>query len=220
MPWEKQFDEGEALEKAMQAFWAHGYEATSIQDLVECMGIKRGSIYAAFGDKRSLFLRSLEHYASSYCHAWLASLRQRHAPRAAILSVFEVAINVAITDRNRSGCFLINTAIELSAHDPGVAKVVAKELTEIEAFFRDTIVDGQNSDDISTDLDPAETARTLLGLLSGLRVLARSRPERPLLEALANQASVLLRQEPRAPTAANLSSDRKSDTRSSRGHHS
>ena len=62
MPWEKSFDTEEALGKAMAAFWARGYEATSMQDLVDCMGIGRGSIYAAFGDKRRLFMRALALY--------------------------------------------------------------------------------------------------------------------------------------------------------------
>jgi len=192
MPWEKQFNESDVLDKAMQAFWARGYEATSIQDLVDCMGIKRGSIYAAFGDKRALFLKSLEHYETHHRRAGLDSLRERLEPRAAILSVFEGAISVAVSDHNRAGCFLINTAVELSPHDAGVARAVAKGLSETEAFFHDAIVDGQECGDMALDIDPDEAARTLLGLLTGLRVLARSRPERPLLEALAKQAGAIL----------------------------
>ena len=62
MPWEKQFDSDAVLDKAMQAFWARGYEATSMQDLVDCMGINRGSLYATFGDKHSLFIQALRRY--------------------------------------------------------------------------------------------------------------------------------------------------------------
>lgn len=193
MPWEKQFDDAEVLEKAMQAFWARGYEATSIQDLVECMGLNRGSIYAAFGDKRRLFLRALRHYETHYRRSWLETLQSRHTPRAAILSVFEGAIGAALSDRSRSGCFLVNTAIELSPHDREVADAVAAGLRETEGFFRDRILDGQDSGEIPAQIDAVGTARTLLGLLTGLRVLARSRPERPLLEALADQAAALLR---------------------------
>lgn len=192
MPWEKQFNEVDALEKAMHAFWAHGYEATSIQDLVDCMGIKRGSIYAAFGDKHTLFVKTLEHYETLYCRDRLASLRQHHTPRAAILSVFESGISVAMSDRNRSGCFLINTAIELSPHDPRVARVVARGLSAAETFFRDTVEDGQERGELSRDIDPIDTARAMLGLLTAMRVLARGRPERPLLESIANQAGALL----------------------------
>lgn len=193
MPWQKQFDDAEVLEKAMQAFWARGYEATSIQDLVDCMGLNRGSIYAAFGDKRSLFLKALQHYETHHRRSWLETLQARHTPRAAILSVFEGAIGAALLDRSRSGCFLVNTAIELSPHDREVADSVAAGLRETEGFFRDRILDGQDSGEIPAHVDAVGTARTLLGLLTGLRVLARSRPERPLLEALADQAAALLR---------------------------
>lgn len=193
MPWEKQFDEAAVFDKAMRAFWARGYEATSIQDLVDCMGLNRGSIYATFGSKRQLFLRSLERYESHHRRAWLDALRERLSPRSAILSVFEGAINAALSDFSRSGCFLVNSAIELAPHDAEIAGVVARGLAETETFFSDMVRKGQQTGDIPPDIDPVHTARTLLGLLVGLRVLARSRPERPLLEALANQAAALLR---------------------------
>ena len=192
MPWEKKFDEAEALDKAMQAFWARGFEATSVQDLVDCMGLNRGSIYAAFGGKRQLFIRALEHYETHHRRAWLTMLRERHSPRAAILALFEGAIGAALSDHGRSGCFLINTAIELSPHDDEIARAVAAGLAETEAFFRDLVLEGQRAGEIPPNVDPVQTARTLLGLLAGLRVLARSRPERPLLETLADQAAALL----------------------------
>ncbi len=146
MPWEKRFDSEAVLDRAMRAFWARGYEATSIQDLVDCMGLNRGSIYAAFGDKRSLFLRALRHYETCHRRSWLETLQSRHTPRAAILSVFEGAIGAALSDRS---------------------------------------LDGPDSGEIPARIEAVGTARTLLGLLTGLRVRARSRPERPLLEALA-----------------------------------
>jgi TetR/AcrR family transcriptional repressor of nem operon len=192
MPREKQFDEADVLDKAMQAFWARGYETTSIQDLVDGTGLKRGSIYAAFGSKRGLFLRTLERYETQHRRAWLDALRQRHCPRAAILAVFEGAISAALSDSSRSGCFLVNTAIELSPHDDEIARVVAKGLAETEAFFCDLIREAQRHGTLSAQLDATGTARTLLGLLIGLRVLARSRPECPLLEALMNQAASML----------------------------
>jgi len=195
MPWEKQFDEAEVLGKALQAFWARGFEATSIQDLVDCTGLNRGSIYATFGDKRSLFLKALEHYETHHRRAWFDALRHRHTPSAAILSVFEGAIGAALSDPSRGGCFLVNTAIELAPHDREIARLVARGLSETEVFFRDLVREGQKSGEIPAKIDPLQTARTLLGLLAGLRVLARSRPERPLLRALVDQAAALLRKQ-------------------------
>ena len=193
MPWQKQFDEKEALDKAMQAFWARGYEATSIQDLVDAMGLHRGSIYGAFGDKRQLFLKALAHYEVEHRRAWLASLRNHHGPRAAVMAVFEGAIGAALSDRSRSGCLLVNTAIELSPHDEEIAEAVATGLEETEEYFRSLIVEGKKRGEIKPRVDPTQAARALLGLLVGLRVLSRGRPEPALLEAIAEQAEAVLR---------------------------
>ena len=92
MPWEKQFDVDQALGKAMQAFWAHGYAATSTQDLVETMGINRGSLYATFGNKRSLFIQVLRRYDAVYREGWVAELVVSASGRDAVTGAFEAVI--------------------------------------------------------------------------------------------------------------------------------
>lgn len=192
MPWEKQFDSDDALMRAMEAFWARGYEATSMQDLVSCMRINRGSLYATFGDKRTLFLAALRRYDARHREDWLSALRQTSGPKAAILTAFDDAVAAALGRKGRRGCFLVNTALELSPHDKQVAAIVADGFTETEAFFRKTIEAGQAAREIPKRIDPSETASALLGLFIGLRVLARSRPEAPLLRSIAGQAAALL----------------------------
>jgi TetR/AcrR family transcriptional repressor of nem operon len=192
MPWEKQFDVDAALTKAMQAFWARGYEATSMQDLVSCMGINRGSLYATFGDKRSLFIQALRRYDAVHRQAWVAALGETASPRQAILTAFEAVVASVLKDGARDGCLLVNTALELSPHDPEISAIVRAGLAEMEGFFRHMIENGQAAGEIPTGLDAVETARALLGLFIGLRVLSRSRPERALLRAIARQAEALL----------------------------
>ena len=192
MPWEKQFDPDAALDKAMRAFWARGYEATSIQDLVHCMGINRGSLYATFGDKRQLFIRALHRYDSSHRQAWTDALAESQTPKEAILGAFEGAVAAALDDGPKNGCLLVNTALELSPHDAEISAIVADALAEMEAFFRTMIERGQAAGEIPARIDPVDVARTLLGLFVGLRVLARSRPEAPLLRTLATQANALI----------------------------
>lgn len=193
MPWEKSFDTNEALTSAMQAFWSHGYEATSIGDLVACMGINRGSLYATFGDKRSLFLQALRHYGAIYLRDWVAALSRAHGPRDAIIAAFERAAAATGEDGSRDGCLLINTALELSPHDQEVSDYVADCLAEMEGFFRDAIERGQAADEIPLHVAPVDTARSLLGLFVAIRVFSRSRPEAPLLQSVVNQAVALLR---------------------------
>lgn len=191
MPWQKQFDVDDALSKAMHAFWARGYEATSMQDLVDCMGIGRGSLYAAFGDKRRLFLHALAHYDDRHRHRWTERLSACASPRQAILAAFDEVITATL-DGSRDGCLLVNTALEMSPHDDEIAAVVSKALEEMEAFFRTMVQRGQAAGEISPALDATETAQGLLALLAGLRVLSRSRPEEALMRGAARQAEACL----------------------------
>ena len=200
MPWEKSFDTDDVLGKAMAAFWARGYAATSMQDLVECMGIGRGSLYAAFGDKRRLFLRALAHYDDRHRRRWTERLSAFASPRQAILAAFDEVI-AATLEGSRNGCLLINTSLEVSPHDGEIAAVVAQALDGMEAFFRAMVQRGQAAGEMPPALDAAETARGLLALLAGLRVLSRSRPEETLMRAVARQAEVLLGPEGRLERA-------------------
>jgi TetR/AcrR family transcriptional repressor of nem operon len=192
LPWEKKFDSDQALASAMEAFWARGYEATSMEDLVQSMGINRGSLYASFGDKRRLFLQSLERYDREYREARCRNLRQDPSPRRAILRAFEEPIDAALKGKSRQGCFLVNTALELSPHDPDVATIVSRGLTGMEDFFREMVERGQTLGKIPGNKDAGETAQGLLSLLVALRVFSRSRPEKALLQGLARQAEALL----------------------------
>jgi TetR/AcrR family transcriptional repressor of nem operon len=193
MPWEKQFDVDQALAKAMQAFWARGYEATSMQDLVTCMGLNRGSLYATFGDKRSLFIQALRRYDETHRETWLAAIRRANGPRDAVLAAFEAATKAALDSKGASdGCFLVNTALELSPHDAEIGAIVARGFAETEDFFHATIAEGQAAGEIPAGVEPRETAQSLLSLFIGLRVLARSRPEPALLRSIAKQAEALL----------------------------
>lgn len=193
MPWQKSFDTDDALGKAMAAFWERGYAATSMQDLVDCMGIGRGSLYAAFGDKRRLFLRALAHYDDRHRRRWTEHLSACAAPRQAILAAFDEVITTTL-DGARDGCLLINTGLEMSPHDDEIAAVVGTALEAMEAFFRDMIQRGQAAGEIAASVDAPDTARGLLALLAGLRVLSRSRPEEALMRAVARQAEALLGQ--------------------------
>ena len=192
MPWEKQFDVDGALERAMALFWARGFDATSVRDLVEGMGVNRGSLYDTFGGKRALFIRALMRYQAER-EAWLEALASERRPREAIAAVFERALEEALGAHGDTGCFLVNTAVERSPHDPEIAALVADGLGFIERYFRRLICAGQRQGELSAELDASARARALLGLLTGLRVLARSRPEAPLLRAIAREAQSLLR---------------------------
>lgn len=193
MPRKKEFDVDAVLNRAMEAFWARGYEATSLNDLLDCMKIQRASLYNAFGDKHSLFLETLRRYDTVYRQAEVAKRMKMTSPRQAILGLFQDVVTFVVEHGARNGCFLINTALELSPHDPEVAEVVRKAFTHMEQkFFRKLIERGRAMGEIAKSAMPAQTARALLSLLIGLIVLSRSRPEKALLQSIAYQAQVLL----------------------------
>jgi TetR/AcrR family transcriptional repressor of nem operon len=192
MPWTKNFDVDQTLDKAMQLFWARGYEATSMQDLVDGMGINRGSIYSTYGDKRQLFLAALNRYDVECRKTQLEALEQQLSPKAAINALFQSWIDRVVSDIGNSGCFLTNTALELAAHDEDVGAIVANSQCEIENFFARMVARGQQEGEISTSLSPEKTAQSLLATLIGLLVLSRSRPDRKLLESVADGAMAVI----------------------------
>lgn len=188
MPWDKQFDQEVVLDRAMQAFWRQGYTATSMQDLVDATGINRASIYATFGDKRALFLASLRMFAASVRLEVLSRLRRGRPPAAAIKALFESFLDQATEGGFNRGCLITNTALELAAHDPEVAEIVAEAQREIEGFLKDRILAGQAAGEIRFELDADTSAKGLLASLIGLMVLARSRPEKSLLKTVVSEA--------------------------------
>ena len=189
----KEFDVDTALHKAMEAFWKRGYEATSLNDLLDCMQIKRASLYNAFGDKHSLFLETLHRYDIVCRRAEVARRVRMPSSRQAVLGLFRDAVTAVVEHGARNGCFLINTALELAPHDPKAAKIVSQAFTHMEQkFFRKMIEKGRANGEIDKSVEPAPTARALLSLLIGLVVLSRSRPEKLLLQSIAHQAETLL----------------------------
>lgn len=116
VPWDKQFDEAKVLDHAMHTFWAHGYEATSVQMLADNTGIDRGSLYACFGDKCALLLDALREYLSRRDRL-LAELREMDCARDAIRLAFERLFPRVGDIGISSGCLLVNTAPELAARD-------------------------------------------------------------------------------------------------------
>jgi TetR/AcrR family transcriptional repressor of nem operon len=192
MPWEKSYDETEVLERAMTAFWARGYEATSMRDLVEATGINRASIYSAFTDKHTLFMRALEHYDRHYRGDFLDTIASENRGRDAILAVFCAAAEAATGQGKCSGCLMVNTALELAGHDPEVAQTVEASFVELENFFARAVAEGQQDGTIDKAHDARSTAQALLSMFLGMRVLARPRPDETLHRTISRQVNTLL----------------------------
>jgi len=188
----REFDEATALEAAIECFWQRGYEATSVRDLAEKMGLSTPSLYNAYGDKHALFVQALERYLDNSARALIKRLEESLPPKEAVRRFIEEIIERSVNDRERRGCFLINSALEVAPHDRELGILVADRLAEIEAFFYRSIKTAQADGAVPRGRVAKDIARLLLGVLLGIRVLARSRPERALLEGVARPALALL----------------------------
>ncbi len=188
----KAFDEDRALDAAVDCFWLRGYEATSVRDLAGAMGIGGTSLYNAYGDKRALFSRSLERYAQRSMRERIARMEAGHRPKEAILAFIAEIIDRSLKDPDRKGCLLVNSALDVAPHDAEIGKVVAGYLDELRAFFRRNIEAARKAGQVPRQIEAEEISGHLLGVLLGIRVLARTGARRKLLEAVARPALDLL----------------------------
>jgi len=179
------------LDAAMDRFWRNGYEATSVRDLAAHMGITGARLYNAFGDKHALFRQVVQRYAERSMRERISRLESTLPPKEAVRAFLGEIVERSM-DGDRRGCLLVNTALEAAPEDPELRAEVAARLAEIEAFFRRAVTAAQRDGSIPPDRAPEDLARLLLGVTLGLRVLARSTPERELLEGVARPALALL----------------------------
>jgi TetR/AcrR family transcriptional regulator, transcriptional repressor for nem operon len=187
----REFDEERVLELAVQQFWERGYKATSIRDLAQAMGLTTASVYNAFGDKRAVYRRALDLYVDRSFHDRVGRFESK-PPRQALIAFFNEIIERSLGDPRRKGCMLVNSALEVAPHDEEFQHVVAGVLVQVERFFARCVEQGQQDGTISRHQTAADLARTLLGILLGIRVLARTRPEKHLLDGLIKPVFALL----------------------------
>ncbi len=188
----REFDEGAVLDAAIQQFWLRGYEATSVRDLAEEMGIAGASLYNAFGDKRTLYRSSLNRYLEQTFRERIRRLESTLPPHGAIAAFLREIIERSLTDKRRRGCMLVNSTLENIPEDRDFQQIVAMFLNDVESFFLRCTVAGQRDGTIGKSQSAEDLARLLLGLLLGIRVLARVLPDRELLEGMIRPAFALL----------------------------
>jgi TetR/AcrR family transcriptional regulator, transcriptional repressor for nem operon len=186
------FDEADALDAAIDCFWRRGYGATSVRDLGDEMGLGSASLYNAFLDKRTLFLRALDRYLDGTMRERIARLERSLPPKEAVRAFIDEIVERSLNDPERRGCMLINAAAEFGARDPEFGEEIAARLDELQRFFRRMLARARSDGSIPMERDPAEMSRLMLGVVVAIRVLARIRPQRALLKGIAQPAMALL----------------------------
>jgi AcrR family transcriptional regulator len=170
----REFDMDEALDQAIRVFRERGYSATSIGDLIAAMGLASGSIYKAFRDKRAVFLAAFDRYVLLRNEQIAAVVRTQKPARERIRDVLAFYVESSKGIEGKRGCMVVGSAVELAIADREVAARVSASLGRNEAFLADLIRQGQADKSIPGRIDPEETARVMVYLTQGMRVVGRS----------------------------------------------
>ncbi|KFG71647.1 TetR/AcrR family transcriptional regulator [Streptomyces mutabilis] len=189
----KEFDPDAALQSALELFWRRGYEATSVADLVEHLGIGRASIYATFGSKHELYLKAMDRYVESRDPLLLAELSQPGPALPAVRAVVRRFAAEATSPKGRlNGCFVTNTAAELAPHDTAAARRVEMSWEHVETLLHSSLVRARAQGELPEDRDPHALARMLLVLLQGVRIVGKASDDPARVRDAAEQALALL----------------------------
>lgn len=174
MPRAKEFSPDKALEKAMHVFWHKGYEATSVEDLLEAMDLNRGSLYDTFGDKRALFLKVMDRYCTCFVGPKFSLLDQPGPALPTLRRFVSGMIEGALADPQRRGCLIANTVMELAPHEKDIAKTVNGALKMGEDAFFGLLSRAQRQGELGADKDPRALARFLTTMMQGTIVMIKA----------------------------------------------
>ena len=156
----------------MALFWEQGYEATSMQDLVDAMEIGRGSLYETFGSKEQLFERALSRYVDRGLSAMIACVENAADPLEGVRSLLRGAVQ-GRSDSSCCGCFMVNTAVEMTQRSPEVAEVLRSSWSRLEKTIVAALVRAQESGQLSADKKPRALARFVVTTIHGLAVQSK-----------------------------------------------
>jgi TetR/AcrR family transcriptional repressor of nem operon len=180
----KEFDENVVLQKAMELFWKQGYEKTSLNDLVEHMGIHRRSLYDTFGDKHTLFLKAMDFYQELIRNNIQAGVLKAETAKQAIQFIFDFIIE-GYEDK-QWGCLTVNSATELALMDNEIKERTERIFMQTEQLLADLVRKGQQAGEISSAYDPEILSEVLHNTLHGIRVQLRISASKEKLHRIGN----------------------------------
>lgn len=178
----KDFDENEVLSKAIQIFWHKGYNGTSMQELVDGLGISRSSLYDTYTDKHTLFVKALESYQNSGSGKIQEIINNSESAKATIKQLLEFIINGLLCDEQQKGCFMVNAEVEVAPHDSEINNLVCKNDQQMEDAFYLVIKKGQDSGEIKKNQDARALSRFIFNTVKGMQVTAKSTSDRAVFD--------------------------------------
>jgi TetR/AcrR family transcriptional repressor of nem operon len=180
------FDVEAAVERAMDVFWSRGYHGTALPDLLRATKLSRGSLYAAFGDKHSLFLRALDRYIADALARMEFEFDPRKDPIDGLRTYLVGYVERTSGSSGRRGCLLVATAMELAGQDAEVGRRVAGFFRAMEGRVADTLSRAKATGQLADGVEPASAARILVCFVEGLRVTGKTAPARATSQATAD----------------------------------
>lgn len=189
----RQFEEAAVVHAAMQVFWQQGFQSTSIQQLVDATGLKRGSLYGAFGDKRGLFLAALDLYATTFIAAMRTRLEQTDDPVEALRDfVRQSGIDGRDPERLALGCLMGKTCGEQATDDAAIRARVDRFVTDLQGVMADGLRRGQAMGLFDPDRDADAVALFIQCTLQGRALLGRARAHDSLTTGVIDELLRLL----------------------------
>lgn len=192
MPRVKLFNEEEVLDKAMHLFWKKGFNATSVQDLVDELGINRASLYDTFGGKEELFNQTFKLYRKITHQQILSLLHENASIKEGIKRLFEFVVLQSVNDPNKKGCFAVNITTELIPGDQQIIEDLTENKVGVEQIFYDYLKLGVERGEISKEKDLKSLASLLFTLQNGIKVVAKLNPDQEQLSKIVDACLVVL----------------------------
>lgn len=183
----REFDTDAAVDRAVETFWRNGYVGTGMQDLCAAMNLHSGSIYAAFGDKRGLFMAAMDRYIDTVSREAIERIGGAASGIAGIRAYFEYLVEAIVDGKRRWGCLITNAVAELAQRDPEIAAKIAVHLGRVDSAFQSALARARSEGELAEGVGPEKSAY-LLCLLQGLNVLAKTQPPRKVLKEIVDTA--------------------------------
>ncbi|MEP7289451.1 MAG: TetR/AcrR family transcriptional regulator [Chloroflexota bacterium] len=170
--------------QAMLVFWRKGYAATSVEDLVEALHLSRSSLYATFGDKRTLFLQALKRYSTGVISRIERTLKESPSPRVGIQMIFDELTAGVGSESGAMGCFMVNSVAELVPYDPDVAEIAAQYSNTFQRLLTEALTKETLQGTVASRQTPEQLAAYLFNAMQGIRILIKSGATREQIQAV------------------------------------
>ena len=183
----KEFETTRALRIAMEVFWRHGYENTSLELLMSEMGVGKQSLYDTFGDKRSLYFKAM----ALYREETNISLRRVLASSSTVKQGFTKILRSLIAEtreQHARGCLLLSANMERAVDDQEIAQFLQENQAEVESIFVEALRRAKSNGELAASEDPEALARFLIVVIQGMRAMARLKSDRPAMRQIAKLA--------------------------------